>query len=146
MQWVKPCPCPFRFKYYVFYTKNTKKVMPLISSAAFWKKAREESKKVPHTVMHHMIWKKNGLPGSCAVFVPQKNITLHIPVDLAGKSKSRNFLQTSRKTLLQWQYNLLPSYVPLNFWSSVKKTLCRHISEFETTSNSLILDKLTIVM
>lgn len=44
-------------------------------------------------------------------------------MDIAGTSKSRNFLQTSRKTLLQWQYNLLPSYVPLNFWSIVKKTI-----------------------
>ena len=48
MQWVKPRPCPFRFKYYVFYTKNTKKVMPLISGAAFWIQQEKSQKSSSH--------------------------------------------------------------------------------------------------
>ena len=76
MQWVKPRPCPFRFKYYVFYIKNTTKKGYAHLQCSLFKKNKRRVKKVPHTIMHHMIWKKNGLPGSCTVFVPQTNIII----------------------------------------------------------------------
>ena len=86
----------------------------------------------------------NGLPGSCAVFVPQNNIIL--PFGSSREIQEQEFPTDLQENFITVAVQLATLLRASEFLKQRKRTLCRHISEFETTSNSLILDKLTIVM